>query len=195
MQSHFCLHYTLEEKNISDAKLMNIIKNKETYFLYVLVIIFFAFLFSAMWDTAVETSEDKSSRMQVFSLATKWLSDNLGEREKAIISFHHIYWSLDPSLKQKTIAFDIFWEKTEIFPNKATDEEIGQVRHDLKKYIQKNNEIKYLVFDWFDPKSFSLIDGLSCNQFEPSLKEVKKFTFIEPNSRFSKSLIICEIVT
>lgn len=171
------------------------IQNKKIFFLYAFVVIFLVFLFDSMWNTAYIISEDKSSRMAVFSLATKWLSDNLEDGEKAIISFQHIYWSLDPSLKQKTIAFDIFWEKTEIFPNKATDEEIGQVRHDLKKFIQKNNEIKYLVFDWFNSKSFSLIDGFTCNQLDPSLKQVKKFTFIEPNSRWSKSLIVCQVIT
>jgi len=90
-----------------------------------------------MWDTASILSEDKSSKMAIFSSAAKWVSDNLVEGEKAIISFPHIYWAIDPSLKQKTIPFDTLWETTEFFARKATDKEIAIVSHELKKYIQK----------------------------------------------------------
>ena len=147
-----------------------------------------------MWNTASIYSEDKSSQMAVFSLTAKWLSDNLEEGEKAIISFPNIYWSINPSLKQRTITFDSFWETANFFAVKATDNEINQIRHDLKKYIQKNDEIKYLVFDWFNSKSFSIINGLNCNQLDPSLREVKKFTFKEPNSGYSKSIIVCQVM-
>jgi len=58
----------------------------------------------------------------------------------------------------------------------------------------KNNDIKFLVFDWFSFKSFSLIDGLTCNQLDPSLKQVEKFTFKEPNSGYSKSMIVCQVM-
>lgn len=147
-----------------------------------------------MIEEAITKSEDKSAQMYVYTRAANWLSENLSGNEKAMLSFAAVYWSVNPSLESKSVEFNSLWENANLFPNKATDEEVKQIRHDLKNYIKTHKEIKYLVFDWFNPTAYPLIKNLSCSKLDPSLEEIKRFSFVEPNSKHSQSLVVCKVI-
>ena len=56
-----------------------------------------------------------------------------------------------------------------------------------------DKRIKYLVFDWNDPRAVNLFEDKRCESLDIVLKEVKRFSFITPINQWKNRIIICEV--
>lgn len=200
---------TINSHGVNFAELMQHRTKTSTMliFLYgglvVLIILAFAY---AMWDTSVRFYQNYSTQLQVYYLAERWISENLGENEKAFLPMRPVFLAINPNLEYKTYDFRVvynFHNGTKIpAPPIITKDEVLIVRQNFENFIHNDsNHIKYVVIDWVDPYGKAVtglnVDNLGkndvCKKFDVLTEEVKQFSFRLPYSDWGSSMIICKV--
>src|SRR2546427_8535734 len=167
---------------------------EKKYFLYVFVGILLAIFIPSMWNYAGTYSEDHSTVMQSYAIATQWLSSNLNEDDIIFLPSESVFWSSDPSLVNRTESYKIVWDSSHIILRaNTTESEISKVRQELRNTIHNDKRIKYLVLDWVDPYELLLFQNKGCESFDHRLQEIKSVSFITPHDKWKNKITICKI--
>jgi len=174
-------------------------RNIFSYIFAVMILILFV---GSMWNFSVEYSEGLSTIVGgTFVKATPWISKNLKD-EIAVLPTAKIFWSLDPSLKDKSVTYNYFWDAMDLHRASATTEEVKKVRQTFLKYITNGtNKVKYVVFNWNDRHGLELFDKTPgdlrmknfCKNTFPAFNEVKRFGSKTPNSNWINYIVICKV--
>lgn len=155
-----------------------------------------------MWNSAIEYSKDQVSYIEVYVVATKWLSENLEKNESAVIPLGQTFWALEPSLKSHTKTYEEFWSEADVDVIHATEDEIEKVRDLFWEYVlDDDNNVKYIVSSWNDkfmksalnmqPKD--LRNSNFCEKISNTLTEVKRFQLVVPSTEWNSFMIVCQV--
>ncbi|OLB90696.1 MAG: hypothetical protein AUH25_04240 [Thaumarchaeota archaeon 13_1_40CM_38_12] len=167
---------------------------QKKYIPYVVIGVFLVIFMYYAWASAVDYSQDQSTMMQSYGFATYWLSANLNKDDIAILPSADVFWAIDPNLVNRTESYKTVWNSSNIILRaNTTESEILKVREDLRNTIHNDKRIKYLVFDWNDPRAVNLFEDKRCESLDIVLKEVKRFSFITPINQWKNRIIICEV--
>lgn len=174
------------------TKIFKIAKN---FFPYFFLSVFALLIINIMWFNAVELTEDKSVMMGSFIEATKWLSKNLENNEKAFLASQDVFFSIDPSLRDRSLDYKSLWERSGIIIKADTrDQEVEIVRQELRSFIRENEDVKYFVFDWVGKYSNKLLPyPKRCMELDNLLQQATNFDFILPHSKWYNQIVICMV--
>jgi len=165
------------------------------------VVIMIMFL-QPMWTSSVATASELVSYIEVYETATKWISENLEKNESAIVPIGHIFWSLDPSLKNHTKTYSEFWNEGEIDIIHATEEEREKIRSLFWENVVDNDEkIKFIVASWNDKYMWSILKIVNkdlkksnfCENLSNTLTEVQRFKLEIPSGDWNSFIVICQV--
>ena len=174
------------------TKIFKIVKN---FFPYFFLLVFALLIISTMWSNAVKLAEDKSIMMGSYVEATKWLSKNLENNEKAFLASQDVFFSIDPSLRDRSLDYKSLWERSGIIVDADTrEQEVEIVRQELRSFIRDNEDVKYLIFDWVGKYSTKLLPySKSCMGLDNLLQQATNFDFILPHSKWYNQIVICMV--
>ena len=124
-----------------------------TYLSYSIVLFVIALFLVGMWDSAIRYYEYHSVVIKTYQDVTQWLSGHLGNNDRVFLPEVPVFWSFDPTLKNKTYGYSFVWSSIGIRDRYiTTDKEILKVRQNLQGFIHNDaNHLKYLVFNLNDP--------------------------------------------
>jgi len=167
---------------------------QKKYIPYVVIGVFLVIFVYYAWGSAVGYSQNQTTMMQSYGFATHWLSANLNNDDIAILPSADVFWSIDPTLVNRTESYKAVWNSSNIILRaNTTESEILKVREDLRNTIHNDKKIKYLVFDWNDPRAVKLFENKRCESLDTTLIEIKRFSFITPIDLWKNQIIICEV--
>jgi len=172
-------------------------------FSYIFAVMILILFIDAMWNFSVEFSEDKAVIIkETYVKVTPWLFELL-KNETAILPLAEIFWSLEPSLKDKSMKYRYFWDELDITRRDVTEQEKQEVHQTIKNYIHnETNKVGFMVFTSGDKHATELL-GKSlknvgqkkfCEKTNFGLKEFKKFSFITPHSEWKSHMVICKVI-
>jgi len=171
---------------------------------YAFLIVIMVLFVDSMWDSAVRFYENDAAQIAVYKDAAQWLSNNLGSNEKVFLPMANVFWSFEPSLKDRTFEYRSMWESLgHILRITTTEDQVLEVRENLKEFVHDDdNHVKYLVFSWNDLHA-KIATGIThlelpkeevCEMFDTTLMEVKRLSFRLPHSNWGNTLVICEVL-
>ncbi|WGM90391.1 MAG: hypothetical protein NUK63_04525 [Candidatus Bathyarchaeum tardum] len=146
-------------------------------FLLFIAISFFLHI-DFMWQNATVYSSDGSISTGVFIEASKWLSNNLGENEMALVPMSEVFSVVNPEFADRLISYPSIWNSSGVFLEADTpDSKVLEVRDCLINFLEGHPNVKYVVRDWVDPYAKRLYDAKINDELMIILKEVKVIPF------------------
>jgi len=125
-----------------------------------------------MWNSSVESASELVLYIEVYEIATKWISENLEKNESAILPIGYIFWSLDPSLKDHTKTYSEFWDEGGVDLIHATEEEREKIQSLFWEHVVDNDKkVKFVVASWNDKHMKSTL--------KMEVRDMKKSSFCE----------------
>jgi hypothetical protein len=174
-----------------------------TYVSYLFVLFIVTLFLIAMWDSTIRVYESQSVVIVAYHKTSQWLSDHLGKDEMVFLPAKQVFWTFDPTLKDRTYVYNSVWNSAGVKDNlNTTNAQILLVRQNFKDFIHNdNNRVKYLVFhpaDFYfsDMSGITVSDlskGIGCEKLDQKLKEVTNFVYVIPETKWDSTLVICEV--
>jgi len=175
---------------------------RQTIVPFIFSIIILILFLQPMWNSSIGISSDLVSYIEVYEAGTKWISENLEKNELAVLPLGHIFWSLEPSLKNHTKTYSEFWNEGEVDVIHGSEEEREKIRSLFWEHVADNDKkVKFIVASWNDKYMKSILkmhtkdmrQSSFCENISNTLSEVKRFQLEVPSTEWISFLVICEV--
>ena len=175
---------------------------RQTIVPFIFSIVILILFLQPMWNSSIVISSDLVSYIEVYEAGTKWISENLEKNESAVLPLGHVFWSLEPSLKNHTKTYSEFWDEEDVDVIHAPEEEREKIRSAFWEHVADNDKkVKFIVASWNDKHMKSTLkmhtkdmrESSFCENISNTLTEVKRFQLEVPSTEWISFLVICEV--